>query len=185
MRYFTLLLSMVLTGFSADYREAATAIVFPDQCDAWVRIRVDEDPRKEIGTSVGYSIRNGSAVTCRVFDGKFGAPKDDDDLIKKEMEEISAAIFAVWQQRGAKVELALPIGSIPSDKRQFVMLHRIAHPQQPSISITHFRFYQGRYLSFRFTTPEQDPTAAFNELSRFLSALSAAQKDQKSSQLTE
>jgi hypothetical protein len=182
MRYFAILLLMVVTGFSADYREATTAIIFPEKCDAWARTRVNEDPRKEIGTSVAYSIRNGSAITCRVLDGQFGPPKDDDGLIKKEMEEISAGIFAVWQQQGAKVELALPIGPIPSDKRQFAMLHRIDHPRQSSTSITLFRYYKGRYLSFRFTTPEQDSTAAFNEMGRFLAALRASQKKEEPNQ---
>jgi hypothetical protein len=135
--------------------------------------------------SVAYSIKNGSAVTCRIFDGQYGPPRDDPEAIKKEMVEIASGIAAVWQRMGASVELALPIGPLPSDKKQFVMVHRITHPKGSSVSITLFRFYEGRYLSFRFTTPELDTTAAFNEMGRFLVALRASKKDKELNRTSE
>ena len=161
---------------ASDFQEVTTKLTFPEKCDSWTRTRVDEDARKTVGVSVAYSIKNGSTVTCRIFDGQFGPPRDNSEAIQKEMSEIAAGIVAVWQRLGATVEMLMPPSPIPSDKNQFVMVHRITHPKQSTVSITFFRFYEGRYLSFRFSTPEQDTTAAFNELGRFLKALKESRK---------
>jgi hypothetical protein len=159
---------------AADYREATTGMRFPERCDSWTRTRVDEADREQIGVSVAYAIKNGSVVTCRIFDGQFGAPSDDPAALKREMEEIAAGVDVVWRRMGARVEVSLPVGPLRNDPKQFIVVHRIYTGATQNISISMLMLRTGRYLSFRFTTPGSDGTAAFHELGRFFAALQSA-----------
>ena len=174
-----LLFALVTVSRADDFREATTGILFPSNCATWTRIRVNEDSRKEVGVSVGYSDEYGTTITCRIFEGQFGPARNDPDAIRKEMEAISSGIVKIWTSMGYSVEMALPIGPIPSDSEQFAMLHRIMRADECNVSITLFRFHENRYISFRFTTLEQDTTEAFNDFGRFLVALSAAKRNEE------
>lgn len=170
-----LLALLLWTGAQAsEFRDAKSGMLFPERCDSWTRTRTETHPDGRIGTSAAYSSKLGCTVTVRVFDGHRGAPEDEASRIRDEIEEVAAGIQSVWSARGARVEIATSVQALDSDPGQYVVAHRIFQKSEQLSSITLLRYWNGRYLCFRFTTPEKDLTAAFGELGRFLAALATA-----------
>lgn len=157
----------------AGFRDAKSGMLFPEACGDWKRGRTESHPDGKIGTSAAYSVRGGGTVTVRLFDGHFGGPKNEPSSVQREIVAVAAGIEAIWSGKGARIEVATPVQPLDSDPEQFVIAHRIVFRTEQLSSITLLRYWNARYLCFRFTTPGKEVTTAFNELGRFLAALAA------------